>query len=331
MFQPSRWLVNGHLQTVYSPLLRRRVALSRHRERLTLQDGDFIDLDWYGPEGPQVPCAMLLHGLTGSASSHYIVGQQLALAAMGWQSVAVNWRGCSGEPNHRARGYHSGASEDLADIVAQLVARAPQKPLAAVGYSLGGNVLLKYLGETGEQCPLQAAVAVSVPFRLDHCADRISQGASKVYQARFLRDLRRYVENKRHAFEAQGREEELARLSALQSLEGMRTFWDFDGRVTAPLHGFASAAEYYRRCSSAYFIGSIARPTLVIHSSDDPFVYPHSVPPSGEWASCVTLELHAQGGHVGFIEGTPWRPRYYLEHRVPHWLAAQIAVHGAVS
>lgn len=98
-----------------------------------------------------------------------------------------------------------------------------------------------------------------------------------------------------HAFEAQGRTEELARLSALQSLEGMRTFWDFDGRVTAPLHGFASAAEYYRRCSSAYFIGSIARPTLVIHSSDDPFVYPHSVPPSGEWASCVTLELHAKG------------------------------------
>ena len=295
LFRPTRWLPGGHLQTLYSPLFRAKPRLQRQRERMTLQDGDFIDLDWYGPQ-----------------------------AAQGWQSVAVNWRGCSGEPNHRARGYHSGASEDLADIVTQLVARYPGKPLVAVGYSLGGNVLLKYLGETGSQCPLRAAVAVSVPFRLDHCADRISQGFSKVYQARFLRALRHYVESKQHAFRQQGRTDELARLMSLETLEGMKTFWDFDGRVTAPLHGFNSADEYYQRSSSAYFVNAIQVPTLMVHAKDDPFIYPHSVPEAHALPHCVALELFPSGGHVGFIEGSPWRPRYYLEHRLPTWLDTQV-------
>lgn len=252
------------------------------------------------------------------------MGQQQALAAQGWQSVAVNWRGCSGEPNHRARGYHSGASEDLADIVKQLAVRYPDKPLAAVGYSLGGNVLLKYLGETGRYNPLSGAVAVSVPFRLDHCADRISQGFSRVYQARFLRDLRHYVESKQSAFRQQSRQEELARLGALETLEGMKTFWDFDGRVTAPLHGFESADAYYQRCSSAFFVEAIQVPTLIVHAEDDPFIYPHSVPKAATLPDCVALELFPSGGHVGFIEGSPWRPRYYLEHRLPTWLNAQV-------
>ena len=324
LFRPTRWLPGGHLQTLYSPLFRAKPRLQRQRERLTLQDGDFIDLDWYGPQGEQARCAILLHGLTGSSSSLYILGQQRALAARGWQSVAVNWRGCSGEPNHRARGYHSGASEDLADIVKQLMARYPSKPLVAVGYSLGGNVLLKYLGETGSQCPLRAAVAVSVPFRLDHCADRISQGFSKVYQARFLRALRHYVESKQHAFRQQGRTDELARLMSLEALEGMKTFWDFDGRVTAPLHGFASADEYYQRSSSAYFVSAIQVPTLIVHAEDDPFIYLHSVPKAAALPDCVALELFPSGGHVGFIEGSLWRPRYYLEHRLPTWLDAKV-------
>lgn len=323
-FRPTRWLPGGHLQTLFSPLFRAKPKLKRQRERITLEDGDFIDLDWYGPQGEQTRCAILLHGLTGSSSSLYILGQQQALAAQGWQSVAVNWRGCSGEPNHRARGYHSGASEDLADIVKQLAVRYPDKPLAAVGYSLGGNVLLKYLGETGRYNPLSGAVAVSVPFRLDHCADRIGQGFSRVYQARFLRDLRRYVESKQSSFRQQGRQEELARLSALETLEGMKTFWDFDGRVTAPLHGFESADAYYQRCSSAFFVDAIQVPTLIVHAKDDPFIYPHSVPTADMLPGCVALELFPSGGHVGFIEGSPWRPRYYLEHRLPAWLNAQV-------
>lgn len=292
---------------------------------MTLQDGDFIDVDWYGPEGKLAYCVLLLHGLTGSSSSLYILGQQQALAARGWQSVAVNWRGCSGEPNQRARGYHSGASEDLADVVNQLTSRYPTTTFTAVGYSLGGNVLLKYLGEEGSNTPLRAAVAVSVPFRLDHCADRISKGFSKIYQTRFLGDLRRYVERKQRAFVRQGRCEELARLAALETLEGMKTFWDFDGRVTAPLHGFESADDYYRRCSSAYFVEHLRIPTLIVHAQDDPFIFPHSVPNAETLPSHVTLELHASGGHVGFIAGSPWRPRYYLEHRLPDWLQSQVS------
>ncbi|RUR27212.1 hydrolase [Vreelandella andesensis] len=322
-FRSSRWLPGGHLQTLYSSLCRTSPQLHRRRERMTLQDGDFMDVDWFGPEEGSEHCVLLLHGLTGSSSSLYILGQQQALAARGLQSVAVNWRGCSGEPNHRARGYHSGVSEDLADVVNQLAARYPTKLLTAIGYSLGGNVLLKYLGEEGSHTPLRGAVAVSVPFRLDHCADRISKGFSRIYQARFMRDLRRYVEHKQCAFSHQGRREELARLASLETLEGMTTFWDFDGRVTAPLHGFESAEDYYQRCSSAFFVEHLRIPTLIIHAQDDPFIYPQSVPHAETLPSHVTLELHATGGHVGFIEGSPWRPRYYLEYRLPDWLQSQ--------
>lgn len=323
-FRASRWLPGGHLQTLYSPLCRKPPQLRRQRERLTLEDGDFIDMDWYGPEGASGHCVLLLHGLTGSSSSLYILGQQQALAAYGWQSVAVNWRGCSGEPNQRARGYHSGARDDLAEVVNQLTSRYHAKLFTAVGYSLGGNVLLKYLGEEGSNTPLRAAVAVSVPFRLDHCADRINKGVSKIYQVRFLRDLRHYVQSKQRALSHQGRHKELAHLAALETLDGMKTFWDFDGRVTAPLHGFESADDYYRRCSSAFFVERLRIPTLMVHAQDDPFIYPHSIPDAKDLPSYVTLELHASGGHVGFVEGPPWRPRYYLEHRLPDWLRSQV-------
>lgn len=323
-FRPARWLPGGHLQTLFSPLLRRRPQLPRQRQRLALSDGDFLDLDWYGPESTAGPCIILLHGLTGSAESPYILGQQQALAARGWRSVAVNWRGCSGEPNQRARSYHSGASDDLAEVVGHLRQQLPQHDLAAVGYSLGGNVLLKYLGECGADCPLQAAAAVSVPFRLDQCADRIGEGFSRVYQARFLRDLLAYVANKRRLFAHHSLSAEQARLDALGTLEGMDSLWDFDDRVTAPLHGFASAADYYQRCSSRFFLAGIQVPTLIVQALNDPFVYPHSVPELAELSASTRMELHPRGGHVGFIEGPPWRPGYYLERRLPEWLAQQL-------
>ena len=323
-FRPARWLPGGHLQTLFSPLLRRRPQLPRQRQRLALSDGDFLDLDWYGPESTAGPCIILLHGLTGSAESPYILGQQQALAARGWRSVAVNWRGCSGEPNQRARSYHSGASDDLAEVVSHLRQQLPQHDLAAVGYSLGGNVLLKYLGECGADCPLQAAAAVSVPFRLDQCADRIGEGFSRVYQARFLRDLLAYVANKRRLFAHHSLSAEQARLDALGTLEGMDSLWDFDDRVTAPLHGFASAADYYQRCSSRFFLAGIQVPTLIVQALNDPFVYPHSVPELAELSASTRMELHPRGGHVGFIEGPPWQPGYYLERRLPEWLAQQL-------
>ena len=294
---------------------------SRRRERLWLTDGDFIDLDWHGPHDATAPLVLVLHGLTGSSSSLYVLGLQQQLAARGWASVAINWRGCSGEPNLLPRAYHSGASDDLGEVIAHLQASRPLAPLHAVGYSLGGNVLLKYLGETASSCPLRKAVAVSVPFRLDQCADRIGLGFSRVYQAHFMKAMVAYVKDKQRLFRERDLQQHLATLSGLGTLDGMHTFWDFDGRITAPLHGYRDAEDYYRRASSRYFLPDIAIPTLLIQAADDPFVFRHSVPETSELSATTTLELHAHGGHVGFIEGTPHRPRYYLERRIPQWLA----------
>jgi len=320
-FAPAWWLPGGHLQTLWNPFCRRSDVLPRRRERLWLADGDFIDLDWHGPPDTAAPLTLVLHGLTGSSNSHYVIGLQRRLAEHGRPSVAINWRGCSGEPNLLPRAYHSGASDDLAEVIAHLKAARPAADLQAVGYSLGGNVLLKYLGETGKAAPLRRAVAVSVPFRLDQCADRIGLGFSRVYQAHFIREMVAYVQGKQALFTRLGRAEHLSALERLGSLRGMRTFWDFDGRFTAPLHGYTDASDYYRRASSRYFLPDIRIPTLLIQAEDDPFVFRHSVPEPAELSTTTRLELHRSGGHVGFVEGSPTRPRYYLERRIPAWLA----------
>jgi len=322
-FSPAPGLGNPHLQTLWGPLWRKKTVLERQRERLWLEDGDFLDLDWFGPHEATVPLVLLLHGLTGSSNSPYIVGMQQALAAQGWASVALNWRGCSGEPNLLPRSYHSGASEDLAATIAHLKSKRPLAALYAVGYSLGGNVLLKHLGESAGDSGLQAGVAVSVPFRLDQCADRIGQGFSKVYQAHFMREMLAYIKDKQRQFQHDGRVDGLATLSRLGPLTGMRTFWDFDGRVTAPLHGYRDAEDYYRRASSRYFLGAIRTPTLIIQAADDPFVFRHSLPEPTELAMDTEFELQDKGGHVGFVDGSLGKPGYYLERRIPEWLAGR--------
>ncbi|MFV3379540.1 MULTISPECIES: hydrolase [Pseudomonas] len=319
-FAPAIGLSNPHLQTLWGPLWRKTPELHRVRERLWLADGDFLDLDWLGPNQVTAPVVLVLHGLTGSSHSPYVKGLQQALQAHSWASVAVNWRGCSGEPNLLTRSYHSGASEDLAETIRHLRAQRPLAPLYAVGYSLGGNVLLKYLGESGSASQLQAAVAVSVPFRLDQSADRIGIGFSKVYQAHFMRELLAYVQRKQRHFRDNGHVERLAELERLGSLRNLRTFWDFDGKVTAPLNGFSDASDYYRRSSSRYYLGENRTPTLIIQSSDDPFVFDHSLPTASELAPDTHLELHSRGGHVGFVEGSLRNPGYYLERRIPQWL-----------
>ena len=324
-FSPAWGLGNPHAQTLWGPLCRTKPAIEHRRERLWLADGDFLDLDWHGTPSAYAPVVLVLHGLTGSSGSHYVLGLQHALAACGWTSAALNWRGCSGEPNLLTRSYHSGASEDLAETVAQLRARYPLAPLYAVGYSLGANVLLKYLGESGSESGLQGAVAVSVPFRLDQCADRIGLGFSRVYQAHFMRELVACVKDKKRQFQRDAKHQDLAtlnKLGSVKSLNKMRTFWEFDDRVTAPLNGYANVDDYYRRASSRYFLGAIDTPTLIIQSVDDPFVFKHSIPEACELSASTQLELHAKGGHVGFLEGSPTKPGYYLERRIPQWLAA---------
>jgi predicted alpha/beta-fold hydrolase len=322
-FKPAWWLPGPHLQTLWHSLCRRPPQLQRQRERLWLEDGDFLDLDWHGPHSAEAPLVLVLHGLTGSSNSHYALGLQQALATRGWASVALNWRGCSGEPNLLARGYHSGASDDLAETVRHLRAQRPLTPLYVVGYSLGGNVLLKYLGETGDDSQVQGAVAVSVPFRLDQCADRLGLGFSRVYQAHFMKQMVAYVKTKQRLFSHQGMADRLSTLDRLGALDGMRTFWDFDDRITAPLHGFSDAQDYYTHSSSRYFLGRIATPTLIIQAADDPFVFRHSLPEPAELSPHIEFELHTHGGHVGFIDGSLRTPGYYLERRIPQWLAAR--------
>ncbi|UYM16588.1 hydrolase [Endozoicomonas euniceicola] len=319
-FTPCPGLTGPHLQTIWSPLFRKARLLKRQRERFTTDDNDFIHLDWYGPEQSD-NLVVLLHGLTGSSESKYITGLQASLDQQGVQSVCINFRGCSGEPNSLPRGYHSGDSQELRGVLGRLQQEYPNKQLMAVGYSLGGNVLLKYQGEEGSNSLLTAAVAVSVPFRLDHCARQMNQGASRMYRNRFLSHMHQQMQDKLLFFQQQGWSDRARELQQLTSYGYLKTFEAFDHYVTAALHGFRSGNDYYRKASSRFYLEGIASPTLIIHSSDDPFMTPDCVPQPEELTDSTQLELTHRGGHVGFIGGRPNHLNYWLEQRIPQFLA----------
>jgi predicted alpha/beta-fold hydrolase len=249
-FKSAWWLPHAHLQTLWPRNLSRGLGLQRRRERVKTADGDFLDLDWYGPNNG--PLVILLHGLSGSSASAYILGLQNAIHKLGWRSVALNFRGCSGTPNKKARSYHSGETEDIHFLCQFLRKREPRTALMAVGFSLGGNVLLKWLGE-GREIDLVGAVAVSVPFRLDNSADRMGHGFSRIYQQRLINELLRSVENKKNYLEEIGRYKEAECLKELGRLQNIRNFRQFDERITAPLHGFTSAQDFYDLSSCLSF------------------------------------------------------------------------------
>ena len=325
-FVPAPWLSGAHLQTIWSPLFRRQKLRGqklpdRTREKMLLPDGDFINLDWLGSQDSDKPLTVLLHGLTGCSQSKYIVGLQRVLANQGFPSVAMNFRGCGGEPNNLTVGYHSGISGDLKLVLDILKSRNPEQTLMAAGFSLGGNVLLKYLGEQAEHSQLSAAVAVSVPFELGQCSYRINEGLSRIYRDRFMRDMVGYLETKKQHFLKNGWSDRLKTLEELGSLDSLTTFHEYDGRVTAPLHGFNSAEDYYQRCSSRRFLGAITTPTLILQAADDPFLFPHSVPDKSELSLSTTMELTEHGGHVGFISHDRLKPVYWLESRIPAFLS----------
>lgn len=322
-FQPAWWLNNPHLQTLYPALLRKSPPLQRQRQRLITPDDDFIDLDWYGDT--HNPLVLLLHGLSGSSTSGYILGLQSALSSMGFCSVAMNFRGCSGESNHRARSYHSGETEDIHFVYQSLSQRYPDSALAAVGFSLGGNVLLKWLGEQGGNVNLQAAVAVSVPLVLSECATRLDTGFSRVYRKHLLDELKLYIHNKQRCLTEHGLFAEADKLKKLGDLSDIRSFWQYDDRVVAKLHGYQSAADYYQRASSRQFLSAIETPTLVIHAEDDPFMTPHVLPHADELSAQVLVEVYKTGGHVGFIgHKKALTPVYWLDSRIPAFLKPRL-------
>ena len=310
-FKAAWWLPGGHAQTLGPAFMRRTPSMKLDRERLTLPDGDFIDLAW--TENNNGSIVIILHGLEGSLHSHYALGLLQALQQRGFCPVFMHFRGCSGTHNLKARGYHSGETGDLRHVIQILRERYPGRKLAAVGFSLGGNVLLKYLGEEQTQCILSAAACVSVPFELSRAADRLNQGLSKLYQSHLLRHMRTRLTDKfRLRNDAP---------FALSDMAQWNNFHLFDNFVTAPLHGFSGSEEYYRLCSSRQFLKNITVPTLILHAEDDPFLPVDAIPTAAEVPDKVFLELSHTGGHVGFVGGNlPWRPQYWLEKRIPEFL-----------
>lgn len=323
-FSPPWWARNPHIQTIL-PVLTKVDRPQLERERLELNDGDFIDLDWQGKPKLKQAIIIVVHGLEGSSSSHY--ARRILAACKEQQLCAVvhHHRSCSGELNRLVRGYHSGDTQDIQQTLIQLKQRYPESPLLAVGYSLGGNVLVKYQGELQEKSLLERAVAVSAPLHLAACAKRLEKGFSKVYQSYLIRQLQ---------------EKMLGKVStpALQPLmpigkaeiEQLTTFYAFDDKITAPLHGFKGVDDYYHRASGLPYLSQIQKPTLVIHAKDDPFMTHAVIPTQEQLAEQVEYELHDNGGHVGFIEGgSPWRPRYYIENRILSFLTSHIDKSGS--
>jgi len=302
------------MQTLWPVFVRRRPTVVLQRERLELPDGDFLDLDWTrgSPSGPIV---VILHGLEGSSDSQYARGLLQAIVRRGWRGVVMHFRGCSGEPNRLPRSYHSGETGDIGHVLKALRQREPDAPIAAVGYSLGGNVLLKYLGKTGHDTPLCAAAAVSVPMLLNECALRLEVGFSRAYQWYLVRSMRRSAEAKRRQVSLPIKVDDLAQL---------HTFREWDDAITAPLHGFAGVDDYYAKSSSRQFLAGIAIPTLLIHAKNDPFMSERVIPTPQELSPAVTFELYDSGGHVGFVAGAwPWRAQYWLEQRIPAFCGQQ--------
>jgi predicted alpha/beta-fold hydrolase len=261
-----------------------------------------------------------LHGLEGSLESHYARTTLLALRDAGLHAVFMHLRGCSGEPNRLARSYHSGASEDLAEVIDHIRCTRSRALVGVVGISLGGNLLLKYLGERGKDTPLKAAVAVSVPFRLLDCARRLDLGASRIYREHLMRRMRASYLRKF-----------TDRPSPLSvEVHRLRGFYDYDDRITAPLNGFDGADDYYARCSCRRYLPGIEISTLIIHARDDPFMFPYTIPEESELGCGIRLEISRNGGHVGFVQGAhPGNISYWTDQRIPSFFQQHLAAIGS--
>ena len=293
---------------------------------MATRDGDFVDLDWAEGGAPGAPLLLALHGLEGSSRSHYAVGLMRGAAARGWRGLTLNFRSCSGELNRRHQFYHSGHTEDLDDVVRLLLAREPGLALALVGVSLGGNVLVKWLGERADAAPAAVfgAVAISTPFQLGPCAETLDRGFQRaVYTANFLGSMRAKVRAKAR------RSAEFAALVDLPLALRARTFREYDRAVTAPLNGFADERDYWTRASSAPYLPRVRRPTLLIHALDDPMVPRASLPDAATLPPAVRAEFVPRGGHAGFIDGRwPWRAGSWAERRAVEFLAGVLAGRG---
>jgi predicted alpha/beta-fold hydrolase len=324
-FVPPVWLRNRHLQTVLANKpLRLPSGPPVEDLRLDLPDGDVVRLVRSKPQhGMQHhPVAIVLHGLAGGYDSAYARDVFSALAGIGVEAHMLHFRGCGGVPNRLPRGYHAGDTADLAYYAARLREQHPSRPIVAVGYSLGANVLLKYLGEHGDASAVDLAVAVSVPFLLDDACESISRGFSKVYQNVLLTRLKQAMAEKFTAYDAP------FDLDAMHSAPGLKAF---DDLVTAPMHGFRNVDHYYTASSCRQFLPGITVPALIVHAVDDPFQSSAGIPTPGEVSDTTTLALQPFGGHVGFLAwhrremNSAWEGASERRAGLRSWLAPKIA------
>ena len=326
-YTPAWWVPGAHLQTLWGKFFRRIPAVHTRSERWTTPDGDELELRRLdAPVGaaPETPRLLVLHGLEGTIRSHYLRGTLALAAQRGWAADVLIFRGCNGEVNRARRLYHSGETTDLDFVARRLAATEPERPLVVAGFSLGGNVLLKWLGEQGRALPsqLRAAAAISVPFDLERGSRHIERGFSRIYTRHFLRSLR---------MKALAKLERFPELFDRAALGRARTLFDFDEAVTAPVHGFAGAHDYYTRSSSIHFLSGIRIPTLILSSRDDPFL-PRSVLDDVrkvlDQNPCIAAEFPDKGGHVGFVSGRlPLQAQFYAEERLIDFLGAEVISH----
>jgi uncharacterized protein len=316
-YRPAWWLPGRHLRTLWGRLGRQLPVIATRRERLETPDGDVLELDRLDRHLATAPRLVILHGLEGTPQSRYARGMLAEAARRGWGADLMYFRSCAGTLNRARRLYHSGETGDLAFVVEHLVRQYEQAPLVFAGFSLGGNVLLKWLGERGADLPAQVrgAAAVSVPFDLARGARHIGQGFARLYESSFLRSLKRKTLAKLEQYPDLADPARLAR---------SRSIYEFDDAVTAPVHGFRTADDYYARSSSLGYLAAVRVPTLLLSAVDDPFLPPDvlgEVRAIAAHVPALTLEFVPRGGHVGFVMGPPWRPFYYAEWRVAEFLA----------
>ncbi|WP_215237376.1 YheT family hydrolase [Dyadobacter helix] len=314
---PPYWLPNGHFQSIYPALFRKIEDVFYERERINTPDEDFLDLDWALNQQKAdivgTPLVILSHGLEGSTSSQYVLGMTRLMTRSGYDCLAWNFRSCSGEMNKASRFYHSGATEDL-DLVVQYAIKKGYRSVYLIGFSLGGNLTLKYLGEQGSELPseIRKALVFSAPMDLKACSMAMIQPRNRVYMHRFLKSLRPKVDEKARLFPDK---------IDIKSGRFVKTLYDFDHIYTAPIHGFRDADDYYAQCSSMHFVENIGIETLIVNSENDPIV-PIASLPSDVIArhDKVFLESPAQGGHCGFRPSVLSGGIYWSEQRALDFL-----------
>jgi predicted alpha/beta-fold hydrolase len=292
-YEPPLLFTNPHVQTIYPSLLRQIKDIDYIRERITTPDQDFIDLDWATVGADKL--AIVLHGLEGHSKRSYMLGMIKAFNRRGWDGVAFNFRGCSGEPNRRLRSYHSGATEDLHTVVSHILQKKSYRQLFITGFSIGGNLTLKYLGENGSRLwdHIIGAAAISVPCDLASCARQLAKPSNRLYMKRFLKMFHQKIRLKMKIMPGKIDDKDF---------KSIRTFMAFDERYTAPIHGFSSVGEYYAKCSCKQFIADIKVSTLLLNALDDPFLADECYPLSeAKKSRHVSLETPYFGGHVGFV------------------------------